>query len=502
MNESGDRGSVNRRGFLKAVTGGVAAAAVSGIMPAVASADEAQTTPAATAQGKAQAKPNILFIIGDQHTHNIMSVAGCDWVKTPNLDRLAAMGTRFTAAHVAYPLSLPCRAAMMTGRPPHQSSPNPTPFTSLGRLMQQAGYATAYYGKWHVGSTNLDRSKDWNGFETTDLCDQLDDKTAAAAVAYLKQKHDRPFFAVASFINPHDCCEYARAQTLDLYKRGGATRPAYTKDLESRVTMRNGQVDVNPPLDKCPPLPKNYQPCSDEAQAVEQMRHPRTDRVFFFHPTETWTDNDWREYRWGYARLVEMVDAQVGKLLTALEESGQIDNTIIVYTSDHGDGTGAHKWNQKWSFYDEPVRVPLIVAWKGKTPAATSDALINTGLDLLPTFCDYAGAAAPKDLLGLSFRPQTSEKGLAAEAKQHEYVVSEMGADDEPAGRMVRSRQYKYIVFKEGANREMLFDMQNDPGEMKNIAADAKHADALAKHRQMLDQWCQATKDTDFAAAT
>lgn len=492
--------TINRRDFLKTMTAGLAALAAGDVLPAAAAAADAQSRPAG--------RPNILFIISDQHTHDIMSCCGCDWVKTPNLDRLAAMGTRFTAAHVAYPLCVPSRAAIMTGHPPHQSEADPTKYPeSLGRMMRQAGYETAYFGKWHVGKTKIDSVKEWHGFETAKEFGQHDAQTSEGALAFLKQRHDRPFFVVASYLNPHDCCEYARAQTMDLYaqrsKRDGTPLPAYLAGIEDRVRMRNGAVDVNPPIEICPPLPKNHQPCSDEAEVAVKARHPRSGLAAFGHPTESWTDNDWREYRWGYARLVEKMDDEVGRLLDALEQAGQLDNTVIVYTNDHGDGIGAHKWNQKWSFYEEPVRAPLIISWKGKTPARTAGPLINTGLDLLPTFCDYAGAQPPQGLLGLSIRPFTREKGLPANPREHKYVVSEMGPENSSArGRMVRSGRFKYIVYTQGANREMLFDMQEDPGEMKNLAVDAACKDVLADHRALLAEWRQATDDAAYPPAT
>ena len=453
-------------------------------------------------------RPNILFIIADQHTHDVMSCAGCDWVATPNLDRLARQGTRFTSAYVAYPVCVASRASLMTRRLPHQCNPDPTGWAdSLGRVMTGAGYETAYFGKWHVGNTKLDKVREWHGFETAFDCGGMDADAAEKTLEFVKKKHDKPFFAVASFLNPHDCCQYARAQTMDLYlrkqKRDGTPLPEHLSAIKDKTHMRNGGVELNPPLDRCPPLPENFQPCSDEAQVAAEARFPKSGRRFFVHPTETWTPDDWREYRWGYARIVEKVDAEIGRVLASLEETEQLENTVIIYTSDHGDGIGAHKWNQKMSFYEEPIRAPVIISWRGRTPEQTAGQLINTGLDLLPTFCDYAGITPPEGVLGLSLRPFTRENGRAADAPEHDYVVAEIGSPSTKAyGRMVRSRRFKYIVYAQGQNREMLFDLEQDPGEMTNLAGDSASSQVSEEHRALLATWCERLGDPFVRALT
>lgn len=484
--------TMNRRHFLQVVGGGIGATALTGRLSA-----QQETT-----QAHADPRPNILFIIADQHTHDVMSHSGCDWVQTPNMDRISRNGTRFTNAHVAYPVCVASRASIMTGRPPHQCHPDPTQYPdSLGHLMKRAGYETGYFGKWHVGNTKLRKVSDWHGFETAVETGGMDARASGAAIEFLKKGHDKPFFAVASFLNPHDCCQYARAQTRDMYQRkqemDDTPLPEHLSAIQGKTHMRNGAVEINPPLEQCPPLPENFELCSYEAEAVATRRFPKSGRPFFVHPTETWTANDWREYRWGYARLVEKVDAEVGRLLSVLEETGQLENTVIVYTNDHGDGIGAHKWNQKMSFYEEPIRAPLIVSWKGKTPTGTADQLINTGLDLIPTFCDYAGMESPQELLGHSIRAFTSENGRPAHAPAHRYIVAEIGGSRNASlfGRMVRSERFKYIVYSQGRNREMLFDMETDPGETKNLAVDPGLVEVLGEHRRMLGEWGEVSKD-------
>ena len=301
---------MNRRGFLKTMT----AATATGILGGSAFAREPEV------------KPNILFVITDQQAGAAMSCTGADWLSTPNMDRIASWGTRFTRAYCACPLCVPSRASIFTGHSPHKARPAPQELPSMGRMLAGGGYETAYFGKWHIGKTKPDEVKDWHGFQTCET-GVIDSETAANAGEFLRKDHERPFFAVASFLNPHDCCEYAR-------EKGG---------WEKRIRMRNGAIDTDPPLAQCPPLPDNFAIPDGESEALSVQR--TSDTWDFLHPTEDWGEREWRQYRWGYGRLVEKVDAEVGRLLDALEESGKLENTLIVFTSDHGDGAAAHRWH-------------------------------------------------------------------------------------------------------------------------------------------------------------
>jgi arylsulfatase A-like enzyme len=122
---------------------------------------------------------------------------------------------------------------------------------------------------------------------------------------------------------------------------------------------------------------------------------------------QQWAERDWRLHRWAYARLTERVDGEIGKVLAAMRESGLEDNTLVIFTSDHGDMDSAHRFEHKSLLYEEAVRVPLLVSWKGVTPASAVDRdhLVSTGLDLIPTMCDFAGVPVPAALKGRSVKP-------------------------------------------------------------------------------------------------
>ena len=166
-----------------------------------------------------------------------------------------------------------------------------------------------------------------------------------------------------------------------------------------------------------------------------------------------WDENHWQRYRYAYYRMVEDVDQQVGRVLETLRQIGQEDKTLIVFTSDHGEGLGSHRWTGKMMFYEEEAAVPLIVSWKGVTPAGRMDRnhLVST-LDVLPTMCDYAGIQPPPSMRGESLRAVIEKP----EQPGHEFVVSEMaGGAAGRAGRsfMVRTKQYKYMLLP-GAERD------------------------------------------------
>jgi arylsulfatase A-like enzyme len=193
----------------------------------------------------------------------------------------------------------------------------------------------------------------------------------------------------------------------------------------------------------------------------------------------------------------------MGEVLAALRESGQEENTAILFVSDHGDCHGAHRWNQKTVFYDESSRVPLIVSWKGKTPKGTSDVLLNVGVDMIPTMCDFAGIDVPVFLPGKSLKAPALGQ---APAWDREFVVSQNhmvqcepvdGKHLMPHGRMVCSERYKYCAYSEGERRESLVDMQTDPGEMRNLAYQVTYRPILEQHRQYLADWCREHGD-DF----
>jgi arylsulfatase A-like enzyme len=275
---------------------------------------------------------------------------------------------------------------------------------------------------------------------------------------------------VASFDNPHNICEWARGQDLPW-----------------------GNVP-DAPIAACPGLPPNHAIPPYEPQAIRAIQSGAPP----IYPMMNSGAGEWRRYRNAYYRLIEKVDAEIATLLAALDESGRRENTLIVFTSDHGDGHGAHRWNQKSILYEECVRVPLIVSYAGIGQHGPRDDrhLVSNGLDLLPTLCDYAGIGVPADLPGASLRPLL--EGAPDPAWREELVVEAWPFQGDPGrtlGRMLSTPRYKYVVYGWGRCREQLFDLDSDPGEMVNLAVSTRYRSILRDHRERLRDYCRQAQD-------
>ena len=415
----------------------------------------------------AQQRPNIIYIMTDQQTATAMSCAGNVDLHTPNMDRLAAHGLRFTNAYCSLPLSGPSRASMFTGHTPAEigMAENETPMPdslrsrTLGTLLKQAGYETAYAGKWHVNTNSLPAAHAF-GFEN--LHGHNDNGLAESAVSFLQRKHTRPFFLVASFDNPHNICEYARCQNTP-----------FANLEESR-------------LDDCPNLPANFPIAPYDADVLSYER----EQSYRLYPTRHYTPDDWRCYLNAYYRLIEHVDVEIGKIVDEIERQNLWKNTLIIFTSDHGDGASAHQWNQKTALYEEVVNVPFIVCLPGTKHAGTvMPQLINNGVDLMPSLCDWSGAKLPDGAQGVSFRALTESGDTALSHRS--YVVTEtlFAQTGGTCGWMVRTPRYKYVLYEAGKNRELLYDMTCDRGEMRNLAVERRYAELLKQHRVLLLEW-------------
>lgn len=457
---TGQEASLRRRDFLKTtalVTGG---ALLQSSLLFGASAN------------RAGRRPNILVIITDQQFADAMSCCiGTDYIYTPNMDALAANGMRFTRAYCANPLCVPSRTSMFSGHYLHetgiQTNSNekidPVKFICMGRIFKEAGYDTGFFGKWHMPYKEANKNE--HGFDT--YIGAPGRYNGVLCSEFMKNDRKQPFLAIASFLNPHNICEWSRGQKLP-----------------------GGSIGEPPEPSACPPLKPNMAPPENETDIISHMRKAyQAHRLF---PVGNFTNDKWRQYRWAYYRLIEKVDKHVGTLLDALRESEQMNNTLVVFLSDHGECHGVHHWNQKTVFYDEAARVPLIISQKGTTPQGTCDTLVQTGIDLIPTLCDFAGIKAPKGLPGISLKAhalnQSSRQDRPYIVISNKMVQCEPvnGVLWQPDGRMVRSQRYKYCLYSLGKQRESLVDMQTDPGEMRNLAGKSPYHDILLQHRKFL----------------
>ena len=432
-------------------------------------------------------RPNILVILTDQQSATMMSCAGNKYLHTPAMDGLAQSGVRFERAYCADPVCVPSRFSLMTGRMPGKiglrsndskhinSIPDMFKENALGNLFKRAGYDTAYGGKVHLPKMNAEDI----GFDY--ICKNERDELARVCADYVKQPRENPFLLVASFINPHDICymalrDFAKAEREKRIVSRGVTE---IEKLDLALELPNG-VSRDEFFEKyCPPLPNNFASQQDEPEAIKWLLSQRKFRQQARH---NWTEQRWREHRWAYCRLSEMVDPQIGNLLNAQKKRGQAENTIVVFTSDHGDMDAAHKLEHKTAFYEEACRIPLIINGPGITKKGfiNNEHLVSNGLDLIPTLCDFAGIEVPTGLKGKSLRPLVERKKTVP-WRSALPVESELG-------KMIVTKRYKYMRYDKGKNEEQLIDLQKNPGEMQSVTNDPDKKEILLKHRKLFNE--------------
>lgn len=430
-------------------------------------------------------QPNILVVVADQLSAAALPAFGHDFAVTPNIDRLAARGVHFRHAYTPCPLCRPARASFWTGRLPHQTSvlsngvqfeetPIPDTMPTLGALLSDAGYRCVHFGKTHDHGA-------LRGFEVFPHASEVLDETPGAfsynndtwqdvgtesqAITWLENEDGPPpWCCVVDLNNPHNICGYVANNSDE--QMDGALPPLpdnfTTDDMASR------------------PPPIQYLCCTHRRQM--QAAH--------------WNERQWRQYRAAYRHFIEDFDARLGRLLDALDARTDVEDTLILFWADHGDGMGAHRLATKHTaFYEEIVNVPLIAAGAGVTGTgpAPGDPLVSL-VDLLPTICELAGATTPPDLPGRSFAAalRGSPPPHARQAVVSQWHT-EWGTTIEP-GRMVRTHRWKYTIYRE-QDAEELYDLEQDPGETRNLAADPGHADALAEMRQRFTAYCAETDD-------
>jgi len=440
-------------------------------------------------------KPNIIYIFTDQQHARMMSCSGNPYLNTPALDYIAENGVRFTRAYTTNPVCSPARVSMMTGRFPgyfnddrgQQVRENRGSMhipeisdevrnSTLAAFLKQAGYELVFGGKEHLPAPLTPKTL---GF--TDLTDNERDTLVREAARYIREEHEKPYFMVVSLINPHDICYMA-------------IRDFATTDLDNAI-IRNGVEEISN-LDRalqkpegvteeeflekyCPPLPPNIEPQEDEPEAVKWLINQRPFRK---KAREQYSDEKWRMHRWAYCRLTEFVDRQIQVVLDAVRESGREHNTMILFSSDHGDNNAAHRMEHKTTLYQESANIPFLVMWKGHIPAGRVDSihLVSSGLDFLPTVCDYARITARADPRGRSLRP-------LLENEKTDWRKT-LGVESE-IGRMVVSQDgFKYISYDAVGIEEQLLNLHIDPYETTHFTDDPEYAGRLAELRNTFEK--------------
>ena len=435
-------------------------------------------------------RPNILFINTDQHSWDAISAYGNPHLRTPNIDALHRNGTSFRLSYCTDPVCAAARSSWATGL---YTSETGVPFNGghlhpeipdLGQMLSEGGYKAFHCGKWHVPGRNVRES-----FQTLYYGRRsigaggaaYYDSASTHAVADFLTNYDgaEPFYLQIGYVDPHDVCEYLHNHE------------------EKRIPNPVEQGIVSE--DVLPPLPENFD--YDERETVLHRVCRRVDDALIhaaiLKGVRDWDELQWRYLRWNYYRFIEKVDAEIGRVLALLRETSLYHNTLIIFSADHGEACGSHQMFQKFTLYEESVRVPFIVACLGAEIPIEKDRFDEThfvsGVDLFPTVCDYAGIDAPERLQGTSVRPLV--EGRDVPWRDYAYIESNYW------GRAIVTEQYKYVTeYRPKATEDFLppgpdasrfglaqlFDRHNDPGETQNLAEDATYGEVIKTYQDKL----------------
>lgn len=501
-----------RRTFLRTAALGAAATKLSAML-------KAQAAPAAAPKGLAKppARPNLLFLWTDQHRGDTVPWAGNTTLKAPNF--FAPLGERsflFHRAIITQPVCTPSRGSIMSGLWPHNHGAlnNNQRYRDGVRTIAEylpADYATAYYGKWHLGDENNAQRgfRDWRSLE--DIY-----RKYYTNPADLKRFSDYHNFLVARGFPPDRADEDSNGAAVFSRTMAAALPEPYTKvsflanEAEKFLHARRDGQPFILHVNALEPHPPSYGPLNElhdpstlpagpafarrpsgrVAKLVQRQLNQYQRVGYKNHPFET--EADFRRLRANYYGLVSLVDNAYARILRALEASGQADNTIVVYTSDHGDMCGDFGLMQKSNFYEGSVHVPLAihVPWLSRRrvdfhgPVSTVD-LVPTCLDLMGI--DVAGRVDGVSRAGVLRNPASWRK---------ENITCEWNDPESPAlnGRSrITADGWKLNLYQDDAPE--LYDLNTDPGELRNLAAEPAHRDRVRRLADELRAWQQATRD-------
>ena len=494
----------------------VAGLLLAGLVPSVAGA-----------QSKSTGRPNILFIMTDDHAAHAIGAYGSRVNATPNLDRLAREGALLTSVFATNSICTPSRAAILTGQYSHINGV--TMFNrfdssrlSVARLLQQAGYYTGMIGKWHLGSdpTGFDRweilpgqgtyfdpsfytatgERQFTGRYATDVITDL-------ALEFIeKRPADRPFFLMMHHKAPHRPWE-----PMDEHAREFSTRhvpePATFWDSYANRTDALHENQQRVAADLTNRDLKLTPPSGLSAAQLAAWRVAKPESITITRDGQTLTLTGEAFVRWKYQKFmqdylatVQSVDDSVGRVLAFLDKAGMARDTIVVYTSDQGFFLGDHGLFDKRFMYDESIRMPFLVRWPaGIQPGTRSDAMA-LNIDFAPTFLEAAGVTAPPDMQGRSLLPVLRGRTPSdwRTAMYYRYY-HDPGDHNTRAHYGIRTRTHKLIYFWKKDQWE-LFDLVNDPDELDNLYGQPAADELVASLKRQLIALKREVRDADQLA--
>jgi len=465
--------NVSRRDFLRFAAAGAAAAA---IMP--------RALMGAAADGGAGQKasgPNIIYIMSDDHAAHAISAYGSKINKTPNIDRLAAEGMKLNNCFCTNSICGPSRAVMLTGKYSHKNGfyDNNSRFDgsqpTVAKMLQAAGYQTCMIGKWHLVSNPT-------GFDYWHIL--------PGQGAY----HNPPMIEMGKKVQHTGyVTDIITDLSIDWIKQRDKTRPFFLL-CHHKAPHRNWQPDEKHARmyeNQDIPLPDTFwDDYSNRSQAAAdaEMRMSDLTPSDLKKPIPAGLDKKqetvWRyqQYIKDYLRCIASVDDNVGRLLKSLDDEKLADNTVVIYTSDQGFYLGDHNWFDKRFMYEPSLRMPFLARYPGQIkPGSVSDD-ICVNIDFAPTFLDYAGLPADKDMDGASMRGVLEGRPPAnwrTSMYYHYYEYPAVHAVKRHFG--VRNKRYKLIHYYHNIDAWELFDLEKDPNELKSVYGDPAYATVQAE---------------------
>ncbi|WP_435146096.1 sulfatase family protein [Halobaculum sp. P14] len=471
-----------------------------------------------------RARPNVVFILCDQMRRQAMSCAGDPNVSTPNLDRLAENGARFTNASATAPICVPSRFSILTGQHPHtrnahhhwRMSPEERTY---GHEFSDSGYETGYVGKWHLADVGRDRPvpehlqggfTHWRGFELKnepfDTSYYVDGDPEPHSIDTFQT--DGIFDLGREFIDDHQSDDDPFCLTLSVEP----PHPPFIAPESNLERWEDRPLELRPNV----PYPDAEPPDKITGDQYEQWGNPEesTDELYEEYPYHG--ETVFEEMRKYYA-MVENLDENVGKLLDELERRGIRDETAVVFSSDHGELLGSHGRMMKQHPYEESVGIPLIVSYP--------DAGIDSGAeihepvcteDFLPTLLGLAGLEPESELPGVDLTPllRGERESLDRDGVLLEFVreIRPSQPYHDETWRGFRTERYKYTVkgfdslspgaFTSGGEPWQLYDLKADPYEQHNLVDDPEYEDVAAEmHGKLRDAISQYDDDYGLEAA-
>jgi arylsulfatase A-like enzyme len=475
------------------------------------------------AHAEAQTRPNILFIMSDDHAAHAIGAYGSKVNQTPNIDRLASAGMRFERCFCVNSICSPSRATILTGKYSHLNGvPTFNRFDgsqpTVAKYLQQAGYYTGMIGKWHLGSdpTGFDQWEILPGqgvyFNPTfinaagrhEIEGYVTDIITDLSIDFLKNRpKDRPFFLMCHHKAPH-----RPWQPEAKYKAAFAD-----KEIREPATLRDDYATRTDAIRECTQKVfydlnrgdlKLQPPAGLEGAARQQWLGVKPTEVEIEvggHKTVLTGDalHDWmyQRYMQDYLACVQSVDDSVGRLLDWLDQNGLAGNTVVIYTSDQGFFLGDHGLFDKRFMYEASVKMPLIVRWPGVTKPGTAQELMAINPDFAPTFMDMAGLAVPADMQGVSLRPLLRGETPPGWRTSYYYrYYHDPGDHNTRAHYGIRTMTHKLIYFWKKDQWEM-YDLVRDPDELHNLYNDPAQQETVAKLKAELYRLKKEVKDDD-----